>query len=349
MNVQTLQTSSSPVVCVKAGGDLKVKGSVQSTVQLRSDDGPGKLLADSSGEIRVVCPGDGELSVPAETRLTIVRASGDVEVDGLIGMLTIQTVGCDLSLKNVCGLDLQTVGGDLLLEHLTGDAHVTRVGGDVMGEDVQGLLDVDLVGGDVVVNGLNGCCTTSVGGDLILRMTANQICKVRAGGDIILHVPEHINANLNVKSGGHDIQLLLGANFENLSQSRLDRVLGKGGVEISLMAGGDVRVTDAPWQETAKDASSLKRSIQFMNDEIRGMTHKTGVEHSPDLGNVESVGEDEPIPQPSPSLTQTETAPTPEEDADARLMILRMLQNKKINAEEAERLLEALDGEISQE
>ncbi|MEN6408707.1 MAG: hypothetical protein ABFD44_03240 [Anaerolineaceae bacterium] len=349
MSVHTLQTSSSPVVFVKAGGDLRVTVSDQQQVHLMSDDGPGKLAAEPGGEIRAICPGDGDLTVPAQTRLTVDRVSGDAAVEGLIGALVIQSVGGDVSLKQVASVDIQTVGGDLALTQVAGNAHINRVGGELTGEDVFGGLAADVVGGDVVVNGVAGACSASVGGDFILRLTTVQTCKVRAGGDIILHLPENANAHLNVKSGGNDIQLQLGGQSQSLRQPRLDQNIGSGGDEISLLAGGDVRITDAPSKEFGGTKGSLHRTIDFMNDEIReaitrGMK-KAGI--NPEKINLEGSGENI-VPPPSPEV-HAEPAAATDEDADARLMILRMLQDKKISAEEAERLLEAMDGEIPAE
>lgn len=349
MSVHTLQTSSSPVVFVKAGGDLRVTVNDQPQVHLSSDDGPGKLVSEPGGEIRAVCPGDGELTVPAQTQLTVDRVSGDAAVEGLVGTLVIQSVGGDVSLKLVAAVNIQTVGGDLALTQVAGDVRINRVGGDLTGEDVMGGLAADVVGGDVVVNGVAGACSASVGGDLILRLTAVQACKVHAGGDIILHLPENANAHLNVKSGGNDIQLQLGGQVQSLRQPRLDQAIGSGGVEISLLAGGDVRITDAPAKEFGGTKGGLRRTIHFMNDEIReaitrGMK-KAGI--NPERIDLEGVGDDI-VPPPSPEV-HTEPVATSDEDADARLMILRMLQDKKISAEEAERLLEAMYGETPAE
>ncbi len=211
------------------------------------------------------------------------------------------------------------------------------------------------------------------GGDirLVNFNLANNRFEVKAGGDIRLEVGEGFNgANFEIRSGAHDIRIKLGEDDISMTAHHYEYQMKGAEGAVELAAGGSISLTEVSdpeedvvgdlsgqfeYEESAfselirervesatRKAEAKVKTAEIRLDQIRERVEKhRGFNIDVDLEGVEPLESlDQPVPPVPPvSRPSGKKGATDEE----RLMILKMLQEKKITVEEAERLFKALE------
>ena len=372
-----ITTTAEPEVHIKASGDLALKGHDRQEISAVSRY-TGDLTMKQEGEIvQITCLDDCSVSVPPGSKVIIERVGGDGRVSSLTGSLQIQKVGGDLALLQVGPVEIEKVGGDFFAQHILGSLNIQQTGGDFTGEDVQGTINSGKVGGDIILRQAWGGFEGRAGGDMHvgLAMTKLPVSNLRCGGDIQLFVQPGSSGVLNITSNGEEIVLNLGGHYEDIDERTYSLTLGDGGDELVLQAGGDVHVSDQAWNEDIKVGSSDNmdmESLRHLDEEVNahveratrraqeaaqraeqrvqaamkrieqtrwGALHDHTHLHDQPHGRVNiNFGEKMGRPFEPPA------APRDPVTDEERLMVLKMLQDKKITVEEAEKLLRSMEG-----
>lgn len=365
--------SASKVRVTAAPGDLRVAGWDHEEVSARTDGDMLDLIL-AGDEVTVACDGDLILNIPHRLALNLEVVSGDADVRELPGGVTIREVEGDLALRMVGATAVGTVMGDMEAREsgpLTaddlhadlsvrggkGDLFVKVVDGDVSLHDIQGNVKLDAVAGDLYVRGVNGNMDVRVEEDAVLYLqpAEGRAVNVYAEGDILLHMSARANATLTLSaSNADDIRVEMPGVPKRDGTNPRSVVLGNGGAAIHLQAEGDVMVTsrESDWASAAEfdfgggwplpdDFSerinhrvqeATRRAAHRAEAAARRVEEKMRQQHGRRFAFNWSAG-------------RAPVAPPVEPVSDAeRLAILKMLQDKKITAEEAEKLLSALEG-----
>jgi hypothetical protein len=370
-------TTAEPEIHIKASGDLALKGHDRAEI-LAVSRYTGDLSMKQEGEVfQITCLDDCSVTVPAASKVIMERVAGDGRVTGLTGTLQIQKVGGDLALLQVGPVEIEKVGGDFIAQHILGSLVIQQTGGDFTGEDVQGAINSGKVGGDINLRQAGGGFEGRAGGDMTVGVTMTKlpVSNLRCGGDIHLFIQPGSSGILNITSNGEEIVLNINGNNEDIDERTYVLSLGEGGDELVLQAGGDVHVSDLPWNEELKigfsgdfDMESLRHLDEEVNAHVERATrraqeaahraeqrvqaamnrieqtrwgglheHNHPHEHSRNRVSInfgEKMGRPfEPPPAPRDPVTDEE-----------RLMVLKMVQDKKITVEEAEKLLRSMEG-----
>jgi hypothetical protein len=327
--------------------DLRVPGGAQITIERVSGDAN---LRDISGPLQIQRVG-GDLSLKNVDAVEIMSVGGDCTAAATSGMLSVQRIGGDFSGADLLGpVKLEGVGGDAAFQAGGGDLQV-RSGGDI---------------------------SASVLG------AAGQNVRLDAGGDVALSVPDQAGIALDLHSRGRDIAIHYNGESQNIEKRQYQATFGDGSAHISIDAGGDIRISDNPtekpdyedlvedidehWSEVEESRSSRTeepfsgfpfRTKEF-NDHINSRVDEamrqadTRVQEA--MRRLEQRTrrlEKHGFP-PTPPVAhgsnrwagpvETAAEKKPEVSDEEKALILKMLQDKKITAEEAEKLLEALEG-----
>lgn len=298
----------------------------------------------------------GDCEVLGVTRaLAIHRVGGDLSAEGLQGAAAVSNVGGDANLVLVGGsLDIKA-GGDICLTMAqTGEQTVSaRAGGDLdlyMSQGASAVISVISRGEDIRLR--------VDGGKQRLEQQAYQATlgegtaklSLQAGGDVYISDEPHEEESFA------SIAANLEEYWQDLEESREERESDSD--DEGFMSGEDIsrrvnrHVEEAMRRADERIAAAMKR----VEERTRQMGRDGMVPPIPPVGRPrKSILIPEPptppTPPKSPAPPMPPTAPMPPGgkpvknvvSEEERMLILTMLQEKKITAEEAAKLLEALE------
>jgi SHOCT-like protein/putative adhesin len=345
-------------------GDLSVVGWDGEDVLIKTDEDE-LSLKQNGDEIAFSCTDDVSLRIPKDASLLIQRIGGDAALRGVMGNVEIKEIDNDLSIRDVGSVSIGTVASDFSLRGAKGNLYIKNVAGDVSIRDVDGNVTLDSVADDLALRGARGDIKVNVGEDVVvyLEPKADGLYSITAGDDILLVLKPNANVTLTMSGDEIDVDWPGVENQGDATQRVL--VLGDGSARITLNAGGDIRVTnDANAGNSAEefgnfagmnfDWSGFGERISRQVEQATARAAKRAEEAARRVerhaerharrwrGNVNSgpwTWETGPKGVPTPPTPPSE--PVAEEE---RMAILKMLADKKITAEQAEQLLNALEG-----
>lgn len=345
-------------------GDLSVVGWDGEDVLIKTDEDE-LSLKQNGDEIAFSSTDDVSLRVPKDSTLFIQRIGGDAALRGVIGNVEIQEIDNDLSMRDVGSVTIGSVESDFSLRGAKGNLYIKNAGGDVSIRDVEGSVTLDSVGDDLALRGARGDIKVNVGEDVVvyLEPTADGVYSITAGDDILLVLKSNANVTLTMSGDEIDVDWPGVENQGDVTERVL--VLGDGLARITLSAGGDIRVTnDANAGNSAEEFGNfagmnfdwsgfgerISRQVEQATaraakraEEAARRVERHAERHARRWRGTVNAGpwnwESGPKGVPTPPTPPSE--PVAEEE---RMAILKMLAEKKISAEQAEQLLNALDG-----
>ena len=360
-----ISAGTSPKIIIdRIGGDISVVGWDGNEVLIKADDDE-LAVEQNDDEVRMSCEDDVSLRLPKGSSLTFTHIGGDAAIRGISGAIAIREISGDLSMREVGSVSIESVQSDFSARGIRGNLFIKAAQGDVSIRDIDGNVNIESVSDDLALRGARGDIKVNVGEDIVVYLEPREDGEylVTAGDDILLVLPPSANATVTMQ--GDDINVQWQGVDEMPGATERVVVLGTGAARIVLSAGGDVRLTDRAnaaesadefgnfaglnfdWsgfgerisrqveQATARASKraeeAARRVERHAERHARRWTGRVTFGSSWDLG---------PKGVPTPP-----GPPRPEPVSDEeRLAILKMLQEKKITAEQAEQLLKALEG-----
>jgi hypothetical protein len=385
MEKVTMEVGSTPKIRIlNIGGDLRLSGREGSNFEAQAP-GSGKLeVEEKESWVEVGCRSGCLIFLPTEAQVEGGDVGGDMRATGMENEVMIKTVGGDLSLRRVGRATFEIVGGDMRARKVSGDLTIDRIGGDAVIEKIEGNLLVRSVGGDVIANKLEGDADIAVGGDFVLNkfegmLNANaggdaritfsgppkQGSSIAVGGDLFCRLPEDQSLVLKVSAGG-DLRLPSEASMESFEDDSLLVRLGSAEgdeYDVELTSGGDLwlqvgasgeggfitemmgdvmgeldaEMADMEARFNAYGAGLSGFDAERIGERVRKAVARAQRNAERATRNLERLG----IP-PVPSFPSSSASAVSEEE---RLKILKMVEAGTITVEEAETLLQALEGD----
>lgn len=399
MDTFTIPYDGQKLVVIRSHADVYIAGWDKSDVEVLPSDLHAARVEESPNAIQIVLTADAEINLPAGARLLLEKGSGDAWLRGLSGSVEINKISGDLFMQDLGTVQVGWVDGDLAAQDISGALQVHKAAGDVHVMDCRGPFNLDAAGGDLEVKDAGGPVSAKTGGDARVSLAAaGHPVNLRCGGDITLHVTSAQDAVVSFSCGSHDIRIDLAGNEMRYDQRNLSQTFGNGSVPVRLEAGGDILMTDAPWEgedmesqfaevddrwdEWMKDREerfeemnrraeelvrrvsersqeAARRAEERMQQVMQRVEERRKHMEERIYGAVPPVPPMPPVP-PTPSIPPMRpvaprtpfvpnTPPTPEApkvskvSAEERLLVLKMLADGKITADEANSLLEALE------
>lgn len=350
------------------GGDLRISGHKGSKLEAQAPE-YGELKVDQDGDLITVSARSAVLlNLPVSTPVTIERVGGDVRMTGLSETVVIQSIGGDLGLRRIGKAEIQWVGGDLTIRKMEGDLVVEQVGGDAVIEKVDGVVRCSAIGGDLFLQSVQGVVDVSVGGDASVSVVpqADAVSRVIAGGDISCYIPEGASASVRVNVGGEMI-LVEPGEFEEAEDGVVFR-LGDGQGDVELTTGADLWLRVGEYETRYADdwAADMRRHAKSSAAEMEARVG--AIVEGAFAFDADRIGE-RVRRSVSKARRKAEKArkraisngvydgknvrisfgkfgsKSVEISEEERMTILQMVEQGKINVEEAEKLLSALEGE----
>jgi SHOCT-like domain len=323
-------------------GDLRLVGWEDAELLAKTGDESNLTIQQDGDMVTVSCRDDLSLNVPQQASLHIQKVDGDMSVRSLTGTLDVDTVKGDVSLREVGQVVIGTVESDFSLRGANGDVIAKSIGGDASLREVNGSLTLNSVSDDLAVRGVGGNLSVNVDEDVVVHLDPRpgQEYSVLAGDDILVVLGDGA-AKINLNAGGDllvssSMQAAESADeFGSFAGMMFDwgnwgREMGQKWGEFGREMGGRVskRAQDAA-ERAARKAEAAGRRME------RQMERQFGRHAGPRGARF------------SWSWDSSQNPATPKADPvsdEERMTILRMLAEKKITSEEAEKLLSALEG-----
>ncbi|MBC7252125.1 MAG: DUF4097 family beta strand repeat protein [Anaerolineae bacterium] len=301
------------------------------------------------------------------------RVHGDFKANKLAESIELDTALSDVSLRDVAGdVVLRQAGGDVRARRIDGALRIDAAQGDVRVRSVAGLLELGHIAGDAVLKGLPGGVTArQVDGEVVLKTDLSPEARysVRARGDIVLKVPWQVSASFVFEAPEGEIHSTIPLTLEEEAAGRLVGTLGdtaqRAEVHMHTTEGNitlkphitleDSSVTPEEWGFTAE---AFAKMVQSQVADSLGTSDVTEfVQHKMEraLRQAErafkrqqrrSERRAKKVRRWRLSHQQKQAPPYPPAEPvtdEERLTILKMLAAGTITAEEADKLLEALE------
>ncbi len=382
---QTIPTDTAPHVRIEAHGPLHVTGSDQPTVRAKVAHPGGPSLTQEGDHIRLHSSGPCTVHVPRDATLHLVEAHGPVYITAVHGALALDQVHGPLITRDTGPIQATEIHGPLVARDAHGDLIVEETRGPATIHGVQGHVRIAHVEGALNLQNVSGEITATVQGNahLHLRPQDNQTCHISAKGTIHCAVPADASATIMATSSAHQVRINIPGASATMDTDGTHRViLGSGQSTIVLEANGPIMLAalgesdeeapsspmDATGQVSGQEDASAERQsasplVQQLESQIGSLTRRLGIRISRRGRGEPSEEASKPAepPSPAPDAPPAPTAPAAPGEEPSSLetewqLILRMVAEKKITIEQADRLLAALeegavehDGSITEE
>ena len=348
--------SNFKIIVTSSPGDLRLTGWDRDEVSAKADGDVLDLVLNGE-TVTISCDDDLILTVPRGAAVQVDHAEGDVDARMVMGGLSFGAVMGDLALREVGALAIGSLEGDLSLRVGNGPVSAGQISGDVSIRDVQGDVSLQMVESDLYVRGVSGNLSAHTQSDaaLYLEPAAGAAISVSAEDDILLHLSANVNATLSLSADDADnITVQIPAAIVSGKNPRTV-ILGDGSTVINLKSEGDILVTSesSEWDDAAEFANfgegwPLPADFsERINRRVQEATRRAARQAEAAARRAEQkmsqqgrrfsfnwTGGRGGFPMPP-------AEPVSDEE---RMAILKMLQEKKISAEDAEKLLTALEG-----
>ncbi|RLD04631.1 MAG: hypothetical protein DRI32_05330 [Chloroflexi bacterium] len=361
MEQKTLSVGKMPKLQIAdIAGDLRVIGWDRDEIQAKTSGSVLEIFAED-GKITLTCDDNLILSLPEKTQIEIASIAGDARFSNLKNALNLENIGGDLALREIGTAKVGKIGSDLFLRRAE-SFKADFIGDDASIRDISGNLSIGKIGSDLHLRDVRGNLNLRVGSDAVLYLQPQKGAdyQISAGDDILLRLPVDADVELTL-SAGDDLSIKL-PGIEKSEERVRTLTLGSASAKMAVSAGGDLRITAQAeaWSAMAdfdnlgaNFGENLSRQMDdfaerisqqmgtFPEDFARKMRF-TANKMDKKTRRAKQKARREARHTINFSGRRTSPPPAPVSD-DERLLILKMLADKKISADDAEKLLVALD------
>jgi hypothetical protein len=363
MPIRTFESGDAPTLYLEnIGGDLEIRGSQYTEIVCECDGAPFDVHTEGSASHIQSLSGCASLRVPEKTSIKIDTIGGSLKAKGLQGSLEITHLGGDCVIRRTQSVNITTIGGDADIQRVGETLLLGEVGGDFYARNITATMQVRRVGGDALLRSVPaGVTLEQVGGDLSMNssLQPETIYHFNVGGDTAINVPPETSARFIFPQSA---EAWVGDGFEVLAEGDQQiAVLGDGSATISIEATGDIRLrhdhqaiteddfgidTGETLPERMEDVSErldahlkkLEFKLGKLPDQIRSK-----VEHRLSLARRHVEAAERGAREAVAHMDMPETSVGIPVTQQERMMVLKMLEERKISVDEAQKLLESLE------
>jgi len=369
MAEQTIPCGQAPQVVIRAENNLSIRGGDPGEILAIVEDLRNLSAVESDGEININCECDCTLRIPTDANVVIDRVDGSVVINDFLGGLRIDIVHGNLTMNRVGDVECKSIDGNCRVAN-GGKLLVQGVGGNLSGSALSGQLCALGVGGNIKMAAVSSAQTLKAGGNIrIGLLEINNEIHIAAGGNVRLYLPPKAGYVLYAACGSQKITLRSGEETQRILGRASDMKVGEGGPRLKIAAGGSISLLDSEYKEGDNEEINVDFEMNMMNEriqkrieeKIRRAEKRTEAAQRRAEERIQESMRNVGRSGPGRSVTiggfTEQRAGAAQKKADAagesgrvtdaeRLIILNMLSEKKITAEEAERLFKALEGKF---
>lgn len=370
-----LASSSNPEIQIGSiAGSLHIKGHGDSSIRIEGQSEDALQYSFQNDRLTLSCDSDCVLRIPEDSSLSIAQVGRDAYISNVEGDLKVHQIGGSLTLRMVGDTVAEHVAGSFTARNVDGNLSVRNISGSAAIRNVEGNLEAQTISGSLGLRDVEGNIQVKTSGNADLRLsTLEDSVHVEAAGNLHCDLRDSMDANIHLESKAKSI-LVTSPDEKTRIQARTHEfVLGEGGSQIVLKAGGHIDIRSRQRDEellvdldvvddldnladeiTGQVTQQLESQMEALNQQLSSLSERLG--HS---GSRAAARAQERVARTQRKLEmklagrrrgRTVSPPTPPArpaepvDTKERAMVLNMLQEKKISIAEAEMLLHALEG-----
>jgi hypothetical protein len=347
MDTATVELKPGTIVrVISIGGDLRLTGGDARRLEAKAGRRGGLRVTSRGEAVEITCESGCLIFLPSDCAVEVGAVGGDGRVTDLTGPLKTATVGGDLRLQRLHEVSIGNVGGGVLAQRVQGPFELKTVGGDARLERIEGPVHLGSVGGDLRAVGLEGSLEAHVGGDARVSLATRPGTQstLQAGGDIFCRVPPGSSLHAELEAKG-DLRVE-GAGEVTRAMGSAALTLGAGEASLRAVAGGDLVLVVTAHADPTGWAGAITAEVEAALYEA-----EADLDTELEEGTVSAAGVGEQVRRaldralrPVPPRERDKAEPGPGVDRE-RQMILAMLADRRITAEQAEALFRALEGD----
>lgn len=358
------------------GGDIVLR---DLTGEVLVADVGDDLVADGIATLRLLGSAEGDVTLRRIGRVEGRRIEGDLAATEVENLVLDQVKG-DAILGRIGQVSIERIEGDLAATRV-GPLRVQHVGGDVRLAENQGSAELTAIEGDLIVNRPGASVQApGVEGDLRLQgaVASGATYGFQVRGDALIAVSGAVR--LTAQAGG-ELRSPQRPATEGDGFQRFEGVIGEGQpqAEINVVAEGDIRIHGGRGEgrepgygfdriareverEVRRAMADVERSLAGIERQARKWDAEFADRFGPEFaGRFSARFRDFPPPgerarrrsrpwraaltawlQQFRTEREGPVSAPPEDLSEETLAVLRMVQEGKITAEEAEKLLDAM-------
>lgn len=363
---RTIKAGRTPRIEIDSiSGDLSLVGWEGDDILLKTDED--QVNIDQDGDrVGISCNNDLSIRVPKGASVSIRQISGDASIRGVTGATELTNIEGDLSMRDVNSVTVDAVHADFSLRGAKGNLSIRKADSDVSIRDVDGDVSLDSISDDLALRDVRGNVTANVGEDVVMYLNPQpgNHYTVNAGDDILLVMPPKANVELTMSADDIYFDWDGVENADDITNRKV--VLGDGSAFVTLSAGGDIRVSNrSDAGDSAEDFGNfagmgmdwsgfgerISRRVEQATERAQRKIEAANRRVEQKMRDVERRGRGRgkvalEIGRWNWDIASKGVPVSPKSQAsdEERMAILKMLQEKKISAEDAEKLLAALEG-----
>ncbi len=374
--IQKPSNDISGILIESVEGSLQIKGWGEDKISMEADSEDELHYTLDDDSLTLSADGDCLLRIPNESSLHIETVSGNTYIQDIEGEVHVENVDGSLTMKNVGETHVENVAGNLSVRGVEGDMAIDDVAGNMTLRDVEGDVKAADVHGNLALRNIEGSIVAKGDGNVELRLEdqGNDVT-VEAAGNIFCSLEDGADAEVAFESGAQSIRISTNKGKQLVQASKHVLTLGDGGMDVALNAGGyiDFRSEkgksfvlnmDMDFSKDAGDlaediseqvSSQVEAQLESLNDQLEGLA-----EQLKDTGDRSVRHAQRKVAQAKRQLERRlehqhlrgrgaqggilagrKADPVSEKE---RMLILQMVQEKKVSVEQAEMLLNTLEG-----
>jgi len=203
------------------GGGITVHGWSENRVKVHAETGRrGRVEVSLVGNTVVVkassregAPSviDFDITVPQSMALTLSGTYADINVDGVQGPISAETVNGEINVRGGKGnITLHSIQGSVTLADASGRIEVNSVNENIALTNVSGEIKVETTNGELMLTGIQSASVDAgtINGDVLYEGTVTDggsYSFASHNGDITVSIPERANVTITAATANGDI------------------------------------------------------------------------------------------------------------------------------------------------
>src|SRR5882762_2497345 len=233
------------------GGGITIHGWSENRVKVHAEQGRrGRVEVSLVGNTVVIkassregAPSviDFDITVPQAMGLTLSGTYADINVDGMQGSISAETVNGEVNVRGGKGnITLHSIQGSVTLADASGHIEVNSVNENIELTNVSGEIRVETTNGEIMLTGIQSASVDAgtINGDVLYQGTVTDGGSYSFGshnGDITVSIPERSNVTITAATANGDIDASFPLPMTNTAgKHRKTFKLGTGSARMEL-------------------------------------------------------------------------------------------------------------------